>query len=1446
MSVFSMRPIQTAISIGMNHIRTNVIARVESLTGFEIKYSSIRPTIFGSFDIRNLRLIKNDKDFLSIPMARVYFSLFDMIKGNKAIIKSIQIEHPSFDLDLEKDKDTLEFLSLLFSKRRENKLNLQQIAEYFPDNPYLHIRDCFVSVTAGSSKYKVQNMNFDIKGDNEMIFLTGSFGAEYNNTNIFNRVFAVKTEVEMNGECTVDLEEGNAVLAFMSTAGEDFTVSPLKLSLNFNENVLSVLTLSEDDYISSSFIYNVDTKSIFAALNCNEFPLSQVIKFSDDKKDVNKLLAMTISGSSFFQYENTGEMQYNVNLQTGNLSGSSEHFVIRTHGNEKQIVFDDFRFFSFKNGKLDLSGKLGFSPLAASGNVSFDKFNLGTNEYLHGNLKILTQKNEIQINSERLKMGKTALDEFNIYIQPSKKSLGIVFSALCEKQGTIDVFANYSGSPRQLEASITLDSFPIIDLLDMTEPFTDRLHIPPVAHGVVDNPVITTEIFFTTDFNQFVYNAPRMTIDIDGAFANLSFSGTDKRFILSESVISKDDMNILVSAQANFSNPMDLGFSFNANYQDFSWRIEGQIIDKNILVIRDPNGLNAYLSLSNTGALSGYLQGVDFPVPVSGGAVYLNFYASLRYTDKTFWNIDVNHVRARSSLSLTGADFLRVSGSVDQDGAHFRDFLFIDYIGTLTGSLDFSWNNDFSHIQYFINITDGKNAGEYYTAEGVLKKNHFSTKASFTQMRLDRFLKGKNSAMILNGKADILWESFKSFNANIDIDSFNANVNDNNIKAQAKAILNNNELSVNNLTMDYSSLNIYVPVVNLNRIEGTINAQTQVKGLVIHKRLEGNMELNANFAQIDSWLEIKQILNSINGSVKTGYMQWGVYDQQPCAFIFAKDKGSLSISGGPKDMLQLQMDNGGNFFASVSSPFPIQATLVGHINNGNIDAHSNDFFMDLSSFWNLMPREMAFKITAGYITGKVDVKGPILNPEFFGSAKASSLRFSVPDFIGDEIKPVPFNVVLEGSDMIFRSVALTVGSGSGTADGWVRFENWRPNAVNLDITIPRSTPIPYKLNVIGFLANGNAAGKFLLGLENKVLNLTGDLIANNTELGLSIDDILSRGDREYSEQRIPVIVNMTVTTGPVVEFIWPNTNMPILRANPEMGTVANIFADTANRQYSINSDIVLRSGEIYYFDRSFYIRQGNLVFRENELKFSPRISARAEIRDRTDSGLVTISMIIDNQPLFSFDPRFEASPALTQLEIYSLLGHNFYAQSGTETAAASSDNAQKLLLSSTTDVMAQVLASTDFFGQFAAVRQFERMVRNTLNLDMFSVRTKFLQNAVVTNVTNATSAANAANTANSNTTGQNPVDRNSRVGNYFDNTTVFVGKYVGQDMFIQGMLAVRYDENKTTLSGLKFEPDIGIELQSPLFNIRWDFFPYNPQNWWVNDNSITLYWSKSF
>jgi hypothetical protein len=68
------------------------------------------------------------------------------------------------------------------------------------------------------------------------------------------------------------------------------------------------------------------------------------------------------------------------------------------------------------------------------------------------------------------------------------------------------------------------------------------------------------------------------------------------------------------------------------------------------------------------------------------------------------------------------------------------------------------------------------------------------------------------------------------------------------------------------------------------------------------------------------------------------------------------------------------------------------------------------------------------------------------------------------------------------------------------------------------------------------------------------------------------------------------------------------------------------------------------------------------------------------------------------------------------------------------------------------------------------------------------------------------------------------------------------------------MVSLRYDEMVNSRVGLPrpggglsigqytLEPEIGIELSSPLFDIRWNVAPLHIENMFIDDMSFTLTW----
>ncbi|MCL2808736.1 MAG: translocation/assembly module TamB [Treponema sp.] len=1449
LSAIAMQPIQAALSQIIRQLRTDFIEKIEEMTGLRITYSSIRPSFFGSIDIRNLNFMKEDEPVFTINRIRIRFSLYELIVRKNFYVHTIQIERPDLNIDTLRDKDTFELLSKLFDTQEESEKSIiQSIADFLPRQINYHIRHGNFRLSDGDAVYVIEDLNLSILEEDREILLNGKFDFLYLNKDFFDRIVSVKTEINLSGITSQDLKDGKANISFSTVTFSQqergnqrvlFSVNPFRIAFSYNESGINVSRSLENSFINYSFNYMFNTGILNARLDILDFKIGDIINLSSYLRDYSHFLHLQLTGNSYLSYNtNLNKVAYSVDLRGGITSEIAidllpDTFILNAYGNEQAVYVNNLTLSSsinpasetdnvgFFHGMLTFTGNIEFSPLMPSGIITLDDFSFTGNESINAVFNLSSKPGEIRFFSDRVNIADTGLNNFNTFIFLSETDIGITSSCFNDNNGDIFFDAVYNRNKSQLEASVSVTLLSVYEITRFFRPFFNYMNIPVFAQNVLKDSFINTDIFFSTDFNNILYNAPNITFVTGGAGGKLSLSGTDRQVTINEGIIFVDENDLIFSANLNFFNPMDLNFFINASYQDLAWHVTGQLLDRRTLIIHDPNGFHVFGNITNTGAISGYMEAIDFPVLINSQTVYLNFFSALRFNSIDFWTLDINHFLA----IYGGGNSIKFSGITDQDGASFRDILYIDSFGILAGSINLSWDVNFSYIELLVNLTDGDEEGENYFIEGIYKDRQVNAKATVSNMYVNRLTNG-NQPIIASGEMSFHWDSINLFNANFNITSFYTMIQNDPLYASVNVYISDDELFIRNLNINLPEISALLPELYINISQGVARTTAVIDGFALDKNIEGVLDFNADFEKINSWLDIEKVFNEFNGTVSIENAKYGNLSHNKMTFLFSSANGNVSVTGGIRDFLRLDMESDGSFMLGLASPFPLHGTITGTYKEGIIDASCHNLYMDMFSFWNLMPDIEEFRIAGGYISGHMDFRGPIWNPGFYGVVRASSMRFVVPNYITEDIRPVPFLITAEGNEMTFGPIVTAVGSGGGITNGWFQFEHWIPKNIYLDISIPRESPVPYGFNISGFLAEGNASGNLKINIDiDQFVELTGDLHTNYAELGLNIDEITHHAENTHYMGSFNTFVNMRITTGSMVEFTWPIIS-PIIRANPEMGTVILISADSQAGQYSLNSDVRIRSGEIYYLVRSFFIRQGNIVFRENENQFDPRITARAEIRDRAEAGNVTISMIVENQPLLRFEPRFESNPSLTMLEIYSILGQNFSNIQGEDNT-----DMARFLISSSTEVLTQIIASSDTLSQFVFFRQIERQMRDFLGLDMFSVRTRFFQNVFMEGFSGF---------------GQNPVDSNQGVGNYFDNTTVFIGKYIGRDMFIQGMLTMRYDENNTSFGGMVFEPDIGIELQSPFVNIRWDFFPYHPENWWVSGSSITLRWSMSF
>ncbi|MCL2271570.1 MAG: translocation/assembly module TamB [Treponema sp.] len=1450
-SGFALMPVQNFLSMAIASIRVNIIERLETVTGLEISYSSIRPSFLSSFDIRNLQFRNSSAEILSIPRARVYYSIREIIINKKIIINSIQIDRPVLDINMERDREFIDSLRNFSSGQNEKKI-LAQISEFLPVNGDYRIRRCRINFSGGENTVNLTGMNVNLRVDKDGFLFGARTDAQSVLAQLADRSFAINSEIAVNGNYSINNDEIRAEIVFLKFAFsqmEDknqkplFTMNPFSMGFYFINNSFNIRSqeANKDGY----FHFSLDTlqHGIIAQINMNNFNPVSIANFSDHLKNVLVWADREATGSLSLMYNYSGELDYRIKLQSGILAGYAndplsltDSIYISAYGDKNQINIEDMRLnipantaLDVKfNGNFNYSGRVGLKPLSPQGVLSVERFTFTGAESVNGVFNLSSYGRNIEISSENISVGTHSLKKIDVSLYPMQKETAVSVSGLSSDNGRIYLDAVLNNNPGQIEASLILDSFSVFNIAESIRPFYNFFKLPPLVFS--RNMTLDGEIFFSSNFSDFAYNAPNITIKDDKTIALLSFSGTDSRFSLTEGTFYINNDTLFIYANADTSDPMDLDFSLRANYLDVSWNIDGQILDRTTLVVRDPLGLHAYGNISSNGAVSGYIEGVNYPFPAKTHPAYVDFFIGLRYNARDFWSLDIDNFTVRNLHSNNGFISLSFLGNADQKGAVINNILFSDDIGKLTGTTDFSWKNDFSSLGFIFNMTDSRENGEFCLLQGETVGGHFNIKGNISNVRIDRFVGGRGP-MLASADAQINWNSADSFNAVIGLSSFNAKLQKNEIHSSMDMVITDSDLYIQNLNLNYANIETFFPEFYVNTREGTGRISADISGYAGNRALNADMHINAIFEKIDSWLNIKNAFNSFDGTLQFNNFVFGSINRENVLFTFSGNDDLISFSDRMTDMIRLEMDREGNFFLSLSDPAPVRGSFAGVFKKGHIDAYCNNYFIDLDSLWNIaMPPIKDFNITGGFVSGKMNFKGPFWNPEFSGTGTAASVNMNVPNYVSEDIRSVPFQITAQGYEMTFGPVIISSGTGSATVNGWFGFENWVPRNIGLNINIPGETSIPYNIKIASFHADGNTSGKLNLNLDtnNNFLEITGALVMNNTEMNVNMDEISSRAESEFGdEKKLNVVAALTITTGSMVEFFWPNKHSPILRANPEMGTTFKISSETESGHYSLVSDIKIRTGELFYFDRNFFIRQGTMTFREDELKFDPMISARAEIRDQSDTGPVTISLIIDNQPLRSFVPRFESSPGLTQLEIYSILGQNF-----NNIQDGNNDTTQRFLLASSADIFTQFFANSEVLSQILYFRQIERSLRKFLNLDMLSIRTRLIQNAVV-----STSSAMF---------NLSPIDRIGSVGNYIDNTTVFIGKYVGQDMFVQSTVKLKYDENSVLFGGLKIEPDFGIELQSPFVNIRWAFFPYHPENWWINDNSVTLFWSKSF
>ncbi len=335
---------------------------------------------------------------------------------------------------------------------------------------------------------------------------------------------------------------------------------------------------------------------------------------------------------------------------------------------------------------------------------------------------------------------------------------------------------------------------------------------------------------------------------------------------------------------------------------------------------------------------------------------------------------------------------------------------------------------------------------------------------------------------------------------------------------------------------------------------------------------------------------------------------------------------------------------------------------------------------------------------------------------------------------------------------------------------------------------------------------GDVSGYLHIVSDIATVDVSGTLKAKNFRMSIGMEPLPSW----WVPPRARTSFSFDILLQENVSFVYPLGSNPILTANLAENQRLNVSVSDGG--IDVSGNLAIRSGEFFYFQKNFYITEGNIRFDElsYETRFNPMIDLRARIRDFDSRGdNVDIYLVLRNATLDNLNPTFESSPAKDINEIMTILG-------GAILPSSAYGNI------SFTSIFSLVSASMDVLTRFGILNNqemgIEESIRSSLGLDTFSLHTNIIENILVDTVSLASSSL---------------IEDLSPMARYLNGTTMYMGKYLQPQLYLQAMVHLNANSDQTDTRStfiaddLNLDIEVSLEWENPLATFRFFTQPTN-------------------
>ncbi len=388
-----------------------------------------------------------------------------------------------------------------------------------------------------------------------------------------------------------------------------------------------------------------------------------------------------------------------------------------------------------------------------------------------------------------------------------------------------------------------------------------------------------------------------------------------------------------------------------------------------------------------------------------------------------------------------------------------------------------------------------------------------------------------------------------------------------------------------------------------------------------------------------------------------------------------------------------------------------------------------------------------------------------------------------------------YATVLDNLTQERKMVRMTVGVSLGET---LSLEGWDVN-VYIDDDNPIRVRIPLPAANIDIL--GYTSGHYHAYADDNGMYNEGTLYVSDAEVSVGMNPYPDW----YNLITGATFVDMTVNFRKNNRILYPAGDDPIFSIMLQEDS--HIYAYVDSTTVRCSGDVQIRGGEIFYFQKYFYITSGSIRFDDpNEL--NPKISLRATLRDYDSSSeRVEIYLVMKDNTFDNISPTLESSPAKELSEIMEILGQSILPQSAYGSVSVSSVAS---LVTEGYDILSRLGIVTTATNPLSSL---STSLKNVFGVDTFSLHSNILNNIVTDTITQATTQ-----------NGTTALTTFSPMARFLNGTTLNVGKYLSQNLYLQIMIHLEATSNKDKYTiiadDLALDTEFSLEwAESDAFNV---------------------------